>query len=216
MAEPLLRRATPLEDEAEPHLMTLSVMLTDAFGPEFLTWDFDTLREACEEKWGSIGPLTWQKIMALVVFHAHDGFWKEWEIFENITAAVNGEYPIFSHVQPPEAEECAIALDTAKKVDDHQYSDEVKSYIVAACLNDGLWYFDGTPLEMCQDQLNELDRRTGIERRYGDVANALRDHEGFYESPQTAAEVQANRVREVELVLRRYNAEVEKQMRGLQ
>jgi hypothetical protein len=215
MAEALLRRAGPLDDESGLHLLTLSVMLTNAFGPEFLTWEFVTLREMCEKKWGNIGELTWQRIMALVVFHAHEGFWKEWEIFENVTAAVNGEFPIFSYVQPPEPEECAIAIATAERVDNHEYSDEVKDYIVAACLNDGLWYLDGTPMEMCQESLSEYDRRLGIERRYGDVANALRDHDGFYDPPADAAQVQANKVREVELVLRRYNAAVDKQLKEL-
>jgi len=215
MPEALLRKAGPLDDESGLHLLTISVMLQHAFGPEFLTWDFKTLREMCEEKWGSIGPLTWQQVMALVVLHAHEGFWKEWEIFENITAAINGEYPIFSFVQPPEPEECAIAITTAAKVDSHEYSEEVKDYIVAACLDDGLWYFDGTPLEMCQEQLNEYDRRLGIERRYGDVAKALEAREGFYDPPEDAAQVQANKVREVDQVLKRYNAAVNKQLKEL-
>ena len=215
MSKALLRKAGPLNDESGLHFLTLSVMLTNAFGPEFLTWDFTTLREMCTEKWGNIGELTWQQIMALVVLHAHEGFWKEWEIFENITAAINGEFPIFSYVQPPEPEECAIALVTAQRVDTHDYSNEVKDYILAACLNDGLWYLDGTPMEMCQDSLNDYDRRHGIERRYGDVANALRDHDGFYDPPEGAAQVQANKVREIGLVLQRYNRSVNKQLQSI-
>jgi hypothetical protein len=215
MTQALLRKAGPLDDETGLHLLTVSVILTDAFGPEFLLWEFETLREMCEAKWGTIGDLTWQQIMALVVLHAHEGFWKEWEIFENITAAINGEYPIFSYVQPPDPEEIAIALVTAAKVDSHAYSDEVRDYIVAACLNDGLWYFDGTPIAMCQENLQTYDRRLGIERRYGDVAKALAVHDGFYDDPDTAAEVQANKVREIDLVLKRYNAAVNKQLRNL-
>ncbi len=216
MAQALVRRAGPLDDESGLHLLTLSVMLFDAFGPELLLWESETLRDECEEKWGEIGPLTWEQLQALRVLHAHDGFWKEWEIFENITAAINGEFPIFSYVQPPEPEECAIALVTAARVDQsHDYSDEVKSYIVAACLDDGLWYFEGTPLEICQEQLTEYDKRLGIDRRYGDVARALEDNEGFYDNPETAPEVQANKVREVQEVVRRYTAAVDAQLRGL-
>ena len=215
MSAPLVRKAGLLEDETGLHLLTLSVFLVTAIGPEALAWDFTALRAELEEKWGKVGPVTWQRIQALTVLHAHDMFWRDWEVFENITAAIMGEIPVFSHVQPPEAEEIAIALVTAAKVDTHEYSEEVKDYIVAACLNDGMWYFDGTPLEMCQGQLNEYDRRLGIERRYGDVARALQVQEGFYKDPETAAEVQANKVREVDLVLERYNAEVNRQMEEL-
>lgn len=215
MSAALLRKAGPLDDESGLHLLTLSVMLLNALGPEYLNWDFQALKEECEERWGSIGPVTWERIQAGVVLHAHNAFWQEWEVFENITAAIMGEPPVFSLVQPPEAEECAIALDTARRVDSHEYSDEVKSYIVASCLHDGLWYFDGTPLEMCQEQLQEYDRREGIDRRFDEVAKVLSQTSGFIDDPQTAPEVQANKVREVQLVLRRYNAQVDKQLKRL-
>lgn len=215
MTSPLLRKAGPLDDESGLHLLTLSVMLLGELGPEALTWDFQALKEECMEKWGPIGPVTWERIQALVLLHAHNAFWQEWEIFEKITAAIMGEPPVFSLTQPPEAEECAIAIDTARRVDSHEYSDEVKSYIVAACLNDGLWYLDGTPMEMCQEQLQEYDRRMGIDRRFGDVARVLSQTRGFIDDPQTAPEVQANKVREVELVLQRYNAQVDEQLKSL-
>jgi hypothetical protein len=216
MAQPLFRKAGLLDDEYGLHLLTLSVLLLDAFGPEMLLWESETLWEECTEKWGEIGPLTWEKIQALRVLHAHDGFWKEWEIFENICAAINGEFPIFSFVQPPDPDEAAIAIVTAARVDQsHSYSDEVKSYLVAACLDDGLWYFEGTPLEMCQEQLTEYDKRMDIQRRYADVAKALEENEGLYASPETAAEVQANKVREVQDVVSRYTASVDSQLRKL-
>ena len=214
-AEPLIRKAGLLDDESGLHLLTLSVLLTSTLGPEFLTWEFETLRRECEERWGNIGAETWQRIQALTVLHAHEGFWTEWEIFENITAAIVGEFPLFSFTQPPEAEECAIAIVTAAKVDRHDYADEVKNYIIAACLNDGLWYFDGTPMEMCKQLLQEFDASHGVQRDYAAVVAALKAKDGFYEPAETAAQVQANRAREVQLVLSRYNAAVNEQLRGL-
>lgn len=215
MAAPLLRRAGPLDDETGLHLFVLNVMLLKSLGPEYLTWDFQALREECEERWGSIGPVTWERIQAGVLLQSHNIFWEEWEVFENVTAAIMGEPPVFSLTQPPEAEECAIAIDTARRVDSHAYSDEVKSYIVAACLHDGFWFFDGTPMEMCQQQLQEYDRREGIDRRFGEVSRVLERTQGFIPDPQTAPEVQANKVREVQLALKRYNAQVQKQLKQM-
>jgi hypothetical protein len=215
MSGPLLRKAGLLEDETGLHLLTLSVLLVDTFGPEVLLWDFTALREELEERWGKIGPVTWQRIMALTVLHLHDAAWQEWEIFENMVAAIIGEMPIFSYVQPPEPEEMAIALETFRRVDNHQLSDEVKDYIVAACLNDGMWYLDGTPLEVAQPSLTEYDLRLGIDRDVGSVAKALRGREGYYKDPETAAEVQANHVLGVQQALERYTAEVDQQLRDL-
>lgn len=215
MGAPLVRKAGRLEDESGLHLLALSVLLVSTYGPEVLTWDFTALRAELEEKWGQIGPVTWERIQALTVLHLHDMFWQEWEVFENITAAILGEIPIFSHVQPPEAEEMAIALVTAARVDSHEYSEEVKDYIVASCLFDGLWYLDGTPMEVAQSSLTEQDLRLGIKRDVGSVAAALQANDGFYDEPETAGEVQANKVREVQLVLKRYTAAVDKQLKEL-
>ena len=213
--EPLVRKAGLLDDESGLHLLTLSVLLLNKFGPEFIAWTSECLREELEDHYGNIGPVTWERIQALRVLHANESFWKEWEIFEKITAAIMGEPPIFSYVQPPEAEEIAIALETAKRIDKHEYSDEVKKYIAASCLNDGLWYLEDPPLDIAKEALREYDIRLGIERRAETVAAALQAKEGFYDSPETAPEVQANRVREVALVLKRYNAAVESQLKNI-
>ena len=214
-AVPLMRKAGKLDDESGLHLLTLSVLLLDKLGPEFLAWDYDALREELEERWGTIGPVTWQRIMALTVLHAHDIAWLEWEVFENMVAVIVGEMPVFSYVQPPEPEEMAIALETFRRIDSRAFGEEVKDYIIAACLNDGMWYLDGTPLNMAQSSLTEYDLNLGIDRDVGSVAAALQAQGGFYAEPDTAGEVQANKVRDVQLVLKRYTAAVDKQLKEL-
>jgi hypothetical protein len=213
--EPLIRKAGRLDDESGMHLLTLAILLVDTFGPEVLTWDFDVLQKELEEHFGNVGPVTWERAMAAVVLNSHDGFWKDWDTFEEITAAICGEPPVFSYTQPPEAEEIAVAMETAARVDRHDYSDEVKSYIVAACLNDGLWYFDSTPMELCRGVLAEFDKSQGIERDTAAVSAALKAREGFYDPPQNAAEAQVNRVREVQLVLSRYAEDLNRQLQAL-
>jgi hypothetical protein len=214
-AAPLLRKAGLLEDETGLHFLTLSVLLLNELGPQFITWDYAALREELEEKWGQIGPVTWQRIMALTVLHAHDIAWREYEVFENMVAAILGEMPIFSYVQPPEPEEISIALETFKRIDKHEFSEEVKDYIVAACLHDGMWYFDDTHLEMAQPSLTEYDLRLGLDRDVGSVAKALEGRTKFYQDPETAAEVQANHVLGVQLATKRYIDAVEKQLKSL-
>jgi hypothetical protein len=215
MAQALFRKAGLLDDETDLQLLTLSVLLLDEFGPEFITWDYQALREELEEKWGNIGPVTWQRIMALTVLHAHNIAWQEWEVFENMVAAIMGEMPIFSYVQPPEPEEISIALETFKRIDNHEFSDEVKDYIVAACLDDGMWYLDGTLLQMAQPSLTEYDLRIGLDRDVGSVAKALDGRTAYYSDPDTAAEVQANHVLGVLKATKRYTDSVDKQLKDL-
>tara|TARA_R110002126_G_scaffold416_20_gene2861 strand:- start:24 stop:659 length:636 start_codon:yes stop_codon:yes gene_type:complete len=210
-----MKKAGMMEDEYGLHMLSLSILLTSTLGPEFIAWDYAALRSELEDRWGNVGVQTWERVMALTVLHAHCMAWKEWEVFENMVAVIIGEMPIFSYVQPPEPEELAIAIEVFGKVDSRPFSEEVKDYIVVACLNDGLWYLDGTPMEMAQSSLTEYDLRLGIDRDVGSVARALQDQEGFYADPDTAAEVQANKVREVQLALKRYTDAADKQLRSL-
>ena len=215
MSAALLRKARPLDDEYGLHAIPLSLILFDKIGAEVLLWDSTALHEELEDAFGSIGIVTWERIHAMRLLHSHDMAWREWEVFENVVAAIMGEGALFSHVQPPEPEEMAVAIEVMKKVDSHPFSPEVQGYIAASCLFDGLWYLYDTPLEFAQDEIHDLDRRQGIERNYGGVAAVLANRDSFLDPPETSADVQANRVLEVRLVLKRYNAIVDKQLLGL-
>jgi hypothetical protein len=215
VAQALLRKAGPLEDETGLHLLALSPLLFQLLGPELLLWDSKALRQELEGRFGNIGPVTWERIQALRVLHSHDAFWTEWEVFENITAAILGEPPVFSHTQPPEAEEIAVALVTAARVDKHTYSEEVQGYIAGACLFDGFWYLDEPPLDVAREVLREYDLARGIDRNFGGVAGVLQQRDKFLDEPGNSADVQADKVLEVRMVLRRYNAAVGRQLKVL-
>lgn len=209
---PLLRKAGPLEDEYGLHVLPLSVFLLEVIGPTYIGWESPALRAELEERVGPIGTLTWERIQALRVLHAHDGFWKEWEVFEKISAAINGQIPLFNLSQPPEAGDLAITLDVASKIDTHEFDEDVKAYVVASCLEDGLWYFEGQISDVGSSLLQEHDRRMGIDRDVAAVAAELQRSEKFRVDPQSFAEVQANRVLEVREVLKRYNEAVRAQL----
>lgn len=193
------------------------MLLLDALGPSYLNWTSEALKSECEERWGQLGVVTWERIQALRILHLHDAFWKEWEVFEKITAAILGEAPIFSLVQPPEAEEIAVALSVAKKIDaTHAYDDDVRSYIAASCLNDGLWYLESPLEEVAAAEIADFDNRRGISRDYGKVAEELKKSDKLQDDMNDPIIVQANRVRDVRYVLRQYDAAVDRQLKQLQ
>lgn len=215
MGEPLVRKAGILEDEVGLHVLPLSMLLTEALGPEFLGWTSEALREECEDRWGKIGVLTWERIQALRVLHIHDAYWKEWEVFEKITAAIIGEAPIFNLVQPPEAEEIAVSLSVAAKVDRHEFDDDVKAYIVSACLNDGLWYYEDPIASAVGSVPAEMDRRMGILRDEAAVASELQKSDKFRPPSDDPILEQTNRVLDIRYVLKKYDKAVADQLADL-
>ena len=214
MNEPLLRPANLLDDERDLELLTLDVLLLSKYGFRYIDWDSDALKQELIEDFGSVGVVTWERIQACRLLHASDIFWKEWEVFEKITAAIMGEPPIFSFVQPPESEEVAVALDTASKISSNEYSEEVKRYIAAACLHDGLWYLED-PLTVAHGEILAHDRWKEIDRDFGSVATRLRTQTKYNMSPETMADVQANNVISVRNALQVQRRSVKTQMKDI-
>lgn len=217
MSEPLVRKAGLLEDETGLHVIPLSVLLLDALGPSYLNWTSEALKEECEDRWGKLGVLTWERIQAARVLQLHNAFWSDWEVFEKITAAIVGEAPIFNLVQPPEAEEIAISLTVAARVDNSRtYDNDVRSYVAACCLNDGFWYLESPIKEVAEAEIAEFDDRNGIRRDYGMVAEELKKSDKLQNVMDDPIIAQANRVRGVRSILRQYEAEVDRQLKQLQ
>jgi hypothetical protein len=210
MASPLLRTAGLLDDETGLHMVTLSRILSNKYGPEYLLWDANSLQEELTDDFGTVGGTTWERIQALRVLHANDLFWTEWEVFEKICAAAVGVPTIFSYVQPPESEDMAIALTVAASFDTHEYSEEVKGYIAAACLNDGLWYLE-PPLSIARKDLDTYYARKNIKMDIEGVADLLKKETSYIKSPRNSLEVQVNNVLSVRKALEEYNAQVAKQ-----
>lgn len=192
----------------------LSVFLLDELGPGYLAWTSEALYEELTDRFGTVGVATWEKIQALRILQAHDAYWKEWEVFEKVTVALMGEPPIFSFVQTPEAEELAISLSIAKRINnENAFDEDVLGYIASACLNDGLWYLED-PLNIAEPALSEYDRRLGVKREWGQVAGALQNPKTVAES-EDPVQVQVNRVLDVRIALSRYWIESDKQLREL-
>jgi len=212
MSKSLLRTATPFEDEFGLHAVPLDVLLLKKYGPIFLTWESEALLAEVEEDFGPTGQVTWARVESMRLLHVNQTFWTEWEVFENVTAAIAGNPPVFSYVQPPEPEEIALALHVAQQVDNsHKFDDDVLGYMAAALLYGGLWYLEGS-LEIVGPALADHDRRKRIERDYGSVAVALKDRTAYYPDPETAAEVQANIVLSIRKALHEYESAEQKQL----
>lgn len=189
----LLKKAGALSDERDLEMITLDMLCLGLFGIEYIGWESETLKDELEKEFGEIGQMAWEKIQAVRLLHANDSAWKEWEVFEKICAAANGVLPIFSHSQPPEPEEMAIAIEIMAQVDTHDFHEDIKGYIAAACLNDGMWYLDGV-LSTAKKAMMWYMKNRGMEMDESAVQRAIAGRRTLYPATDSAAETQANRV----------------------
>ena len=199
---------TPFLDSEKTEVITISLILLRKYGPDYIGWETETLRQQLESDYGEVGELSFQKACVAQIINAHDIAWKEWEVFEKVCAAINHEFPIFSMMQPPEPEDIAITLNTLNKTASNEYSDEVLRYITAACINDGTWYVEDG-LSIINELLDEYYQDKGFMRDVNGVQMAIKN--APYESPNTSAQAQSNRVLSVRNVLSKFKNEIERE-----
>ena len=200
---------SPFSNKADTELVTLFNIVLKKFGPQCIAWETETLRQELSREFGDISEVAFQKVCAAQLAVAHDACWKEWELFEKFTAACNHAMPIFSFVQPPEAEEVCIAIASLNIINDsNEYSDEVLKYITAACLHDGLLYMDG-PLSIAQPFMENYLIETALEVDNLRIEKAIPG--ATYKEPKDYPQVQANRVMSCRNVLKRFMVELERE-----
>lgn len=200
---------SPFLDEQEVELVTLIGIMIKKYGHAWIGWEVETLRLELLRDHPETDEVVFQKICAGQLLLAHDMAWREWEVFEKVCAACNHQIPDFSMVQPPESEEVLITMASMAKIGTHEYSREVKKYIAACCLHDGLCYPEG-PLMIAKEFFSYHFEQTGFLMDYNKVEKLLLNRKKF-DDAKNYAEVQVNRVLDCRDVLKDFMKELKRE-----
>lgn len=200
-----------LSDSSGLHLLTLDVLCLRDLGPEFIAYEPETLFREMSIRHGKIGRVTSERLLACQVLHANNVYWTEWEAFEKITASISGEVAIFSYSQPPDPEDAAISLVTAAQFEAHEYSEEVKRYIAACCLHNGLFYLEG-PLEMSMPYSEEFIDSREIDVNIPMVKDLLAKNTTPIQGADSVEEVQVNKILSVRSAVADFQREIQTQL----
>ena len=200
--------SNPFSKNRDTELLILTEIMLKKYGPEWISWETETLRIELLNDFTDVAEIAFQKVCAAQLALAHNMCWQEWEVFEKVCAACNHSFPVFSFTQPPEPEEIVITMATLDELAKNDYSEEVRKYIVAACLNDGLLYLDG-PLSICSDEIEKYYDENGFFIDKLEIEKKLKN--APYKETNTYAEIQANRVMSCRNVLRDFYLELKKE-----
>lgn len=126
--------------DAHPYVLDLALM--KEYGPEWLEWEPETLEYQIPQDFptSSVSDLNMSKLQAVKALHLVDSFWQEWEVFIVVTMALNSLFPDFEVMQVPTVAQCAVAVDTARRLrTEVGWSDEMKAYLEVVHLHDGIF-----------------------------------------------------------------------------
>jgi len=134
----------------DAHPLVLDMILLDRFGPEWLTWEPETVWSEIEAEFGvSPGVHARNKINALKTMHVVDTPWSEWEVFSVVCQALVDNIPDFKMLQKPSVSDVIRAVTIMKKVKSQDFSEEVGRYIAACFLDDSVIFLP-EPVEFAQ------------------------------------------------------------------
>ncbi len=131
--------ASPWEDP-DVHPILLLRDLTRTYGKEWLSWEPETIwSEIRSDDDVDVTRVNKDKIMAVRLAVKTDFPWKRLDLFENVALAFAGLVPRFDVMQPLEPYQIALAVDVLFRIHPGiEYDDDVKGYIAALVVHDGL------------------------------------------------------------------------------
>lgn len=122
------------------HAVALGAACDMLFGDEWLTWEQRALRDELRMHGFESTELTSHKLAAYRCARTTIGPWADWEIFENVAQAFNGEITNFEIRQPLTVAECAVAVDCLRHCRIVTFTENVKKYIAACAASDEFLY----------------------------------------------------------------------------
>jgi hypothetical protein len=139
----------------EAHPVALDLVLLKNFELEWLQWLPDTLFSEIEKTFTtSIAEVNRLKILAAQTLHVIDAYWDNWEIFEKVLWALNGQVPRVDVIQPPDLSILMSGVDMADGIRRETYGEEVGRYSAAVFLHENVFYAP-EPLEFCQKYITQ-------------------------------------------------------------
>lgn len=155
----------------DAHPLILDLALLRKYGPEWMTWETDTLewRIPQDFRTTTVSDLNLDKIEAVKTMHFVDTFWQRWEVFIWCCMPLNDVFPDFGIMQVPTAAQCLVAADIANKIrDDVPWSDEIKGYLDVVFRHDGI-FCSLPPLDFVDVEIPQVVDCEEIKERWDEV-----------------------------------------------
>jgi hypothetical protein len=126
----------------DTHPIMLDLILLRKYGPEWMTWEPETLEWRIPQDFGgqNISDANMHKVQALKTLHFNDRFWEAWEVFVWCCMAFNGVPPDFEVMQVPTVAQAMVAVDVANRVrQDVEFDEEINDFLEQVQMHDGMF-----------------------------------------------------------------------------
>lgn len=143
----------------DAHPVVINFALLKSFGLEWYTWEPETIWEMIHSLFQSkVSEHNRAKIRALQCINSTHAPWEMWQVFEKVLQALNNNIPHYGVMQAPSLEQIYAGVDILDTLRREEFSQEVKSYMAAAVLNEDVFYVP-EPLDFIQVDVSQPQYR---------------------------------------------------------
>lgn len=139
----------------DAHPVVLDLALIRSFQLEWLTWEPETIWASIHSMFQTnVSEHNRAKIRAIQTLHVVQAPWELWQVFEKTCQALNNNVPRYDVMQVPTLEQLYAGVDIMDTLRREEFSQEVKSYMAAAVLNEDVFYVPA-PLDFIQVEVSQ-------------------------------------------------------------
>lgn len=121
------------------HPMVYEFVLINKYKTKWIHWDPDELWDRIKNDFRQdINDIAKNKIQSLRTLQIIDRYWREPEVFENVSSSFNDMVPYFNITEFLTPSQMSFSIDISSLIDDHKFEEDIGCYIVAMCSESGL------------------------------------------------------------------------------
>lgn len=137
------------------HPLVLTLILLDKYGPAYLDWEPEALRQTLKKDEILLSDSTWTKILAARVVLLSGSPWRQYEQFHWVVTGLAGKPPSFVYMERPEIGFMMAGIDTMKMMDRQRpFAEDIGKFVAAVLRDRGIAYAP-VPLQFAQEDLDD-------------------------------------------------------------
>lgn len=139
----------------DAHPVVINFALLKSFNLEWYHWEPETIWSSIHSLFESkVSEHNRAKIRAIQCLNTSHAPWEMWQVFEKVIQALNNNIPHFGVMQAPSLDQLYAGVDIMDTLRRETFSQEVKSYMAAAVLNEDVFYVP-EPLDFLQVDVSQ-------------------------------------------------------------
>lgn len=142
-------------EDPNAHPLILYLLCMKRLDPSWTTWISETIMQEINRIFGvKILMENFNKLQGAKTLHISDAVWEEWEVFNNVILAIDGQPLSLQTLVAPSTAALMNGIEIMHIIRQQEFSEEIARFVATCLLNEDVHYAP-EPLTFCQLYLSQ-------------------------------------------------------------